>query len=101
PAYRRRMLDVTFTGDDGAELGARWFHFRGGMLQRFPVGARFLISGTPKLRKDVLEMIHPETIADSDEGGAPPGVRVRYPEIEGVPGRLVEKLCRAVCERFL
>jgi ATP-dependent DNA helicase RecG len=100
PARGRRILDVTFAGDDGGELGARWFHFRGGMLQRFTVGARFLISGVPRLRKDAIEMIHPETIADAEDAGAPPGVRVRYPEVEGVPGRTVEKLCRAVAERF-
>jgi ATP-dependent DNA helicase RecG len=100
PARGRRILDVTFVGDDGGELAARWFHFRGGMMQRFAVGARFLISGVPRDRKGVLEMIHPETIADSDDAAATPGVRVRYPEIEGVPARTLEKLCRAVAERF-
>ena len=100
-ASRRRILDVTFTDDEGTELAARWFHFRGNMAARFAVGARFLISGTPRRNKnDVLEMIHPETIADDAEEGLPPGVRVRYPEIEGVAGRTMEKLCRAVCERF-
>src|SRR5439155_8433984 len=87
-------------GDDGAELGARWFYMRGGMAQRFVTGARFLISGVVRQRKDALEIIHPETIADAEEAAAVPGVRVRYPEVEGVPGRTVEKLARAVVERF-
>jgi ATP-dependent DNA helicase RecG len=95
----RRILDVTFVDDAGGRLSARWFHFRGGMLQRFAAGARFVIAGVPRVRKDAIEMIHPETIADSDEGALPPGVRVRYPEVEGVPARTVEKLCHAVAER--
>jgi ATP-dependent DNA helicase RecG len=95
----RRILDVTFVDDEGAELGARWFHFFGGMQQRFVVGARFLISGVVRDRKGAREMIHPETLADDGES-ATPGVRVRYPEVEGVPARTVEKLCRAVAERF-
>jgi ATP-dependent DNA helicase RecG len=100
-ARGRRILDVTFADDAGRELTARWFHVRGGMAQRFTVGARFLVSGTPRLNKHgAVEMVHPETLSDEDEAGVPPGVRVRYPEVEGVPARTVEKLCRAVCERF-
>jgi ATP-dependent DNA helicase RecG len=100
-ARRRRILDVVFADADGRELTARWFYFRGGMAQRFAVGARFLVSGTPRLGKlGAVEMVHPETIADEEEAGLPPGVRVRYPEVEGVAARTVEKLCRAVCERF-
>ncbi|MDB4967430.1 MAG: box helicase domain protein [Myxococcales bacterium] len=99
-ARGRRILDVTFGDDSGAELGARWFYFRGGMSQRFVVGAKFLISGVVRSRKEMLEIIHPETIADGDEAATTPGVRVRYPEIEGVPGRTIEKLARAVVEKF-
>ncbi len=99
PAFRRRILEVLFTDDDGQQLVTRWFHFRGGMLERFKVGTRFFVLGTPKPYKGALEMIHPETIVDDGgEGGA--GLRVRYPEIEGVAGRIVEKLARHVCENF-
>src|SRR5438094_982808 len=56
PAYRRRILAVELEGDDGKPLGARWFHFRGRMLERFPVGARFLLLGTPRPWKGALEM---------------------------------------------
>ncbi len=97
----RRILDVTFVDDDGRRLGARWFYFRGGMQQRFAVGARFIITGVPRVRKDTLEMVHPETILEGEgEEGATGGVRVRYGEIEGVPGRTVEKLCRAAATKY-
>ncbi len=96
----RRILEVTFVDDAGDELGARWFHFFGGMQQRFTAGARFLVSGVVRDRKGAREMIHPETIVDDEGGTTTPGVRVRYPEVEGVPARTVEKLARAVAERF-
>jgi ATP-dependent DNA helicase RecG len=99
PAFRRRILEVTFVDDDGRTLVCRWFQFRGRMQERFPVGARFLVVGTPRPYKGALEMVHPETIPDGEGADAGGGVvRVRYPEVEGVPGRLVEKLCRAVAE---
>ncbi|HEX4457520.1 MAG TPA: ATP-dependent DNA helicase RecG [Polyangia bacterium] len=98
----RRILDVTFVDDDGRRLGARWFYFRGGMRERFAVGARFIITGVPRVRKDALEMVHPETILEGGENDdvASGGVRVRYPEVEGVPGRTVEKLCRAAVTKY-
>jgi ATP-dependent DNA helicase RecG len=100
PAFRRRILQVSFTGDDGQPLSARWFHFRGRMQERFPLGGKFLILGTPRTWKQGIEMIHPETIFESEggEAAAPAGVRVRYPEIEGVPQRMLERLCAQVAE---
>jgi ATP-dependent DNA helicase RecG len=99
PAFRRRILEVLFTDDEGQQLTARWFHFRGGMLERFKMGTKFFVLGVPKPYKGSLEMIHPETIVDDGgEGGA--GLRVRYSEIEGVPGKIVERLARHVCEKY-
>ena len=97
--FRRRILDVMFAGDDGTPLLARWFHFRGRFTDRFPVGARFVLLGVPRANKKSgqLEIVHPETMPDGDDVAAATGVRVRYPEIEGVPARLLEKLCQRVC----
>ena len=101
PAFRRRILEVTFTGEDGVELDSRWFQFRGAMHERFPVGARFIVSGNVRRYKDRVQMIHPETVLIAEgEEGAGRGIRVRYSEIEGIPARLVERLCREVCARF-
>jgi ATP-dependent DNA helicase RecG len=102
---RRRILDVTFADENGDTVGGRWFYFRGPMLERFAVGSRFLVQGAPRRNKKSgsFEFIHPETVADTadpEEQLSGAGVRVRYPEIEGVPQRLLERLCRAVCEKF-
>jgi ATP-dependent DNA helicase RecG len=101
---RRRILEVTFADEAGDPIVARWFYVRGPMLERFAVGARFLVQGAPRRnqKRNTLELAHPETVADAAEPGEEPsgaGVRVRYGEIEGVPQRLIERLCRAVSEK--
>jgi ATP-dependent DNA helicase RecG len=100
---RRRILDVTFEDERGWTLGARWFYFRGKMLERFAPGTRFLVQGMPRRNKKSgqLEIIHPETAVDAEQGGETIAgeVRVRYPDVEGVPSRVIERLCRAVCEK--
>ncbi len=97
---RRRFLEVSFVGDDGAKLKALWFYFRGGMRDRFKPGSRFLLAGVPKPYKDALQMAHPETtLLDDDDAGGAGAIRARYPEVEGVHPRLVERLCRAAVEK--
>jgi ATP-dependent DNA helicase RecG len=97
---RGRILDVLFEDEAGGKLLARWFHARRGMMDRFAQGTPFVLLGTPRPNKKTgaLEMAHPESFADENQTTT--GVRSRYPEIEGVPGRLIEKLCRAACEKF-
>ncbi|MSP63457.1 MAG: ATP-dependent DNA helicase RecG [Myxococcales bacterium] len=96
---RRRFLAVSLVGDDGAKLSALWFFVRAGLKERFAKGARFLLAGTPRPYHDGLQISHPETVPlDPDsEGDAFEGaVRARYPEVAGVPGRLIERLCRHI-----
>ena len=106
---RRRFLDVMARGVDGTPLSLRWFYFNGGMLRRLQPGQRLRIAGSPQPWKGVLQIVHPEVdyletedLATGDGGSAAPvgRVRTRYPEIEGVPPRTLERLCRHVCERF-
>ena len=125
---RRRFLEVALRGEDGTPLVARWFVFHGGLVKRFAVaGQRVLLTGVPTLFRNTLSMVHPEVAdppgaapaapvsasvpaappapdpapaADAESDGPLGRVRVRYPDIEGVPPRTVEKLCQGVAERF-
>lgn len=106
---RRRFLDVMARGLDGTPLSLRWFYFNGGMLRRLQPGQHLRIAGAPQPWKGVLQIVHPEvdyldggeTEAGEPGTAAPVGrVRTRYPDVEGVPPRTLERLCRHVCERF-
>lgn len=118
---RRRFLEASLRGDDGQPLLLRWFHFNGGLSRRLLPGQRLQITGTPLRWKGSLQIIHPEIeFIGAPPGSAPKGegpgdsvtaeidestlgmgrIRVRYPEIEGVPARTVERLCQSVCRSF-
>lgn len=99
----RRFLDVTARGEDGTPLSLRWFYFHGGMLRRLQPGQRLRVVGTPHRFKGVLQIVHPEIDYLDDEEdtlGGQGRIRTRYPEVEGVPARTLEKLCRQVCREF-
>ncbi len=99
----RRFLDVTARGEDGTPLSLRWFYFHGGMLRRLQPGQRLRVVGTPHRFKGVLQIVHPEVDyldEEDDSSGGQGRIRTRYPDVEGVPARTLEKLCRHVCAEF-
>ncbi len=105
---RKRFFEATFRGEDGCELVARWFYFHGGYQKRLLPGKRFLLTGTPNKFRDSLAVNHPELTdllprGEGEEQGFVDGtgqIRTRYPDVEGVPGKLVERLCQGLCEKF-
>ncbi|MBP6608854.1 MAG: ATP-dependent DNA helicase RecG [Deltaproteobacteria bacterium] len=105
---RKRFLEVMFRGEDGCELLARWFYFHGGYQKRLLPGKRFLLTATPSTFRDSLQVTHPELTdlppRTEQEGGVLPEgsghIRIRYPDVEGVPGRLIERLCQGLCQQY-
>lgn len=106
---KKRFLEVLFRGEDGSELLARWFYFHGGYQKRLLPGKRFLLSATPSKFRDSLQVTHPELVdlpprsEQQPDGVMPEGaghIRIRYPDIDGVPARLVEKLCQGLCSQY-
>ena len=93
--FFRRMLDVHID-DDGAGLRARWFRPNAGMAKSFERGAYVALAG--KLRRTEAgeaELIHPSNVTSLLAESASVGIRPRYPTIEKVPGRTVEKIVAA------
>lgn len=105
---RKRFLEATFRGEDGCELLARWFYFHGGYQKRLLPGKRFLLTATPSKYRDTLQVTHPELTdlpprGEQVDGALPDGnghIRIRYPDVEGVPGRLIERLCQGLCSQY-
>ena len=106
---RKRFLEAVFRGEDGVPLLARWFYFHGGCQKRLVPGKRFLLVATPNKFRGALQVTHPEltelvqpTETDGVQFADGVGqIRARYPDVEGVPARTVEKLCQTVCEKFV
>jgi len=105
---RKRFLEVSFRGEDGSPLLARWFYFHGGYQKRLLPGKRFLLTATPSKFRDSLQVTHPDLLdlpprAEQEDGALPDGsghIRIRYPDVEGVPGRLIERLCQGLCSKY-
>src|SRR5664279_4962003 len=93
--FFRRLLDV-YLEEGGAALRARWFRPNAGMAKAYEKGKQAALAG--KLRrndKGEAELIHPSNVTALQGEGGTVGIRARYPRIEGVPGRTVEKLIAA------
>ena len=103
--FFRRLLDV-YLEQDGVEVRARWFRPNAGMVKTYSKENLVALAGPLRRAKDgTVELIHPRNVtalvvgpgASGKESGL--GLRPRYPAVEKVPGRLVEKLVAAAVER--
>jgi len=93
--FFRRILDV-YLEENGSRLRARWFRPNAGMAKSFEKGASAALAG--KLRRSEsgeAELIHPSHVTALLSKSASAGIRPRYPLIEKVPGRTVEKIVAA------
>jgi ATP-dependent DNA helicase RecG len=89
--FFRRMLDVILE-QGGASLRARWFRPNAGMSKTYAKGNEVVLAGELRRSSEGLcELIHPSNVtALAGEGGL--GIRPRYPVVDGVPGRTLEKI---------
>jgi len=93
--FFRRILDV-YVEENGTRLRARWFRPNASMAKSFEKGAPVALAG--KLRRSEsgeAELIHPSNVTALLAESASVGIRPRYPVIEKVPGRTVEKIVAA------
>jgi ATP-dependent DNA helicase RecG len=103
--FFRRLLDV-YLEQDGVKLRARWFRPNAGMVKTYAKGNLVALAGNLRRTKDgAVELVHPRNVTAlvAAQGGTGNqsglGLRPRYPEVEKVPGRVVEKLvCAAVTQ---
>jgi ATP-dependent DNA helicase RecG len=107
-----RFLDVVVEGE-GAEIHARWFRVPGGMAKQFVRGAAVALAGPLRVATSgERELVHPANVtallATPAAGAAGAvlaapaglGIRARYPQVEGVSGRVLEKIISAAVDRY-
>jgi ATP-dependent DNA helicase RecG len=92
--FPRRLLDV-FVEEDGATVRARWFRAPGAMAKAFPKGSAIALAGPLRTARDgTRELVHPTqvTAALAARGDGGLGLRPRYPAVDGVKARLLDRL---------
>ncbi len=92
--FPRRLLDVV-VDDEGATVRARWFRAPGGMARAFPKGGAVAVAGALHTARDgTRELLQPSVVTAAllARGGAGLGIRPRYAQIPGVPGRTLERV---------
>ena len=99
--FFRRLLDV-YLEQDGVQVRARWFRPNAGMVKTYAKGSLVGLAGSLRRAKDgAVELIHPRNVtallAGTEASGL--GLQPRYPEVQKVPGRVIEKLVVAAVER--
>ncbi|MEA2698096.1 MAG: ATP-dependent helicase RecG, partial [Myxococcales bacterium] len=98
--FPRRFLDVTID-DGGAALRARWFRPRAGMAKSFAKGTTVVLAGPLRLTEEGKpELIHPTNVTTWSQGGQPLGIRARYGALEGVGGRVLEKMIADAVDKY-
>lgn len=96
----RNLMEARCSDETGS-LGLKWFYAPRGMIDRLKSGTRLVVTGQVKLFMGRPEIVHPEL-----SWGEVPSVESTgrvipvYPEIEGVPSRMMRKLLWSALEKF-
>jgi ATP-dependent DNA helicase RecG len=100
--FPRRLLDV-FVEEGGEVVRARWFRVPGAMAKSFPRGSAVALAGALRTAGDgTRELISPSVVTAAlvARGDAGLGLRPRYALVQGVKGRVLEKMRAAALSRI-
>jgi len=100
--FPRRLLDLFVEEGDGV-VRARWFRVPSAMAKSFPKGSEVALTGALHTAADgTRELIQPSVVtaalAARGDGGL--GLRPRYGIVQGVKGRLLERMRGAALARL-
>ncbi len=98
---RGRVFEVLLSDGTG-RLAAKWFRFHPSLKERFKVGETVVLCGTVRVFQFHPEMHHPEILAGGEEDDPVHMGRIVpvYPEVEGVPPRVLRRIQHEVVRRF-
>ncbi|HSY37874.1 MAG TPA: helicase-related protein [Polyangia bacterium] len=100
--FPRRLLDVFVEEGEGV-VRARWFRVPSAMAKSFPKGSEIALAGALRTATDgTREMIQPSVVtaalAARGDGGL--GLRPRYGLVQGVKGKVLERMRGAALARL-
>ena len=88
-----RTLEVVIADGTG-RIAAKWFRFHPSLAERFHVGETVTLCGTVRIFRFFPEMHHPEILSGEESADPVHFGRIVpvYPEVEGVPPRVLRKI---------
>jgi len=88
-----RTLEVVIADGTG-RVAAKWFRFHPSLVERFRVGETVTLCGTVRIFRFFPEMHHPEILAGEESADPVHFGRIVpvYPEVEGIPSRVLRKI---------
>jgi ATP-dependent DNA helicase RecG len=100
--FPRRLLDVFVEEGDGV-VRARWFRVPSAMAKSFPKGSEVALAGALRTATDgTRELVQPSVVTAAlvarGDGGL--GLRPRYGLVQGVKGRVLERMRGAALARL-
>src|SRR5258708_18756996 len=92
PPNRPRAPYLVYASDDTGTLTITYFSARRDQIERqLPVGSRRYVSGTVKFYDGMLQMVHPERVADAAAFAAMALIDPVYPLTEGLTQNMVRR----------
>jgi ATP-dependent DNA helicase RecG len=97
-----RVLHELRVEDGSGILNLKWFYFPKGLETKLLPGTRLTLIGTPKIYRNVFEMIHPEIRWDREENSNPHVERIVpiYSEIEAVSTSVLRRILWEALEKY-
>ncbi|MBI5420448.1 MAG: ATP-dependent DNA helicase RecG [Deltaproteobacteria bacterium] len=97
----QRVFEVVISDGTG-RLSAKWFHFHPSLAERFKVGETVVLCGPVRFFQFQNEMHHPEILGTAEEHDPIHLGRIVpvYPEVEGVPPRVMRRIQWEVVHRY-
>ena len=102
PPHRPRAPYLVYASDDTGTLTITYFSARREHIERMlPVGSRRYVSGTVKFYDGMLQMVHPERVADPASFAGMSLMDPTYPLTEGLTQNMVRRSIAAALDQFL
>jgi ATP-dependent DNA helicase RecG len=101
--FRRgpKLLEVVLADGTG-RIVAKWFRYQPSLAQRFKEGEEATLCGTVRIFRFMPEMHHPEILSTEDVADPIHSGRIVpvYPDVEGIPPRVLRKIQWEVVRNF-
>ncbi len=92
PSFNKRMPYKITCSDDTGQLNIVYFNLRGPYLKKmFPIGSKKVVSGKVEEFNGIIQMTHPQHIADESNLDSVKKIECVYPLTAGISSKIIQK----------